>query len=315
MRQANKYLTDAAPWKLTAIAQRGGIVRTVLETLLVIAHLFLPFIPNASSRLIAALGYSQASASAVAASSSGAGLRLSSLALSPLACLSPGTPVANPGAPADAEDSFQVLFGRLAPHVPEATAASGGGSGGGNSGGGGGGGGGGGNVEPVARLDIRVGKIVRCEKHPDADALYLEHIDVGEAEPRTVISGLVNHVPLEEMQNRMVVVVCNLKPVKMRGIMSSGMVLCGSSEHHTKVEILDPPAGAKPGEHLMLEGFGIMKPSPEDALLKSKSQQDVWKLVAPHLKLVGGEATYNGKLLTTSAGPLSCKNLKDGTVG
>jgi hypothetical protein len=113
----------------------------------------------------------------------------------------------------------------------------------------------------------------------------------------------------------MVVVVCNLKPVKMRGIMSSGMVLCGSSEHHTKVEILDPPAGAKPGEHLMLEGFGIMKPGPEDALLKSKSQLDVWKLVAPHLKLVGGEATYNGKLLTTSAGPLSCKNLKDGTVG
>jgi methionine--tRNA ligase beta chain len=173
-----------------------------------------------------------------------------------------------------------------------------------------------GNVEPVTRLDIRVGKIVSCEKHPDADALYLEQIDVGEAEPRTVISGLANYVPLEEMQNRMVVVVCNLKPVKMRGIMSSGMVLCGSTEgEDRKVEILDPPAGAKPGEHLMLDGFGIMKPGPEDAVLKSKSQQDVWKLVAPDLKLVGGEATYNGKLFTTSAGPLSCKNLKDGTVG
>ena len=36
-----------------------------------------------------------------------------------------------------------------------------------------------GNVEPVTRLDIRVGKIVSCEKHPDADALYLEQIDVG----------------------------------------------------------------------------------------------------------------------------------------
>jgi aminoacyl tRNA synthase complex-interacting multifunctional protein 1 len=307
--QANKYLTDAAPWKLTATAQRGGIVRTVLETLLVIAHLFLPFIPNASSRLIAALGYSQASASASFSSSSSAALRLSSLALSPLACLSPGTPVANPAAPADAEDSFPVLFGRLAPRVPEATAASSG------SGGGGSGGGGGGNVDPVTRLDIRVGKIVRCEKHPDADALYLEQVDVGEAEPRTVISGLANLVPLEEMQNRMVVVVCNLKPVKMRGIMSSGMVLCGSSEDHTNVEILDPPASAKPGEHLVLEGFGIMKPGPEDAVLRSKSQQDVWKLVVPHLKLVDGEATYNGKLFTTSAGPLSCKNLKDGTVG
>eukprot|EP00961_Rhodomonas_salina_P065493 880730-Rhodomonas_salina.4 len=43
------------------------------------------------------------------------------------------------------------------------------------------------NVEPVTRLDIRVGKIVSCEKHPDADALYLEQIDVGEAEPRQVL--------------------------------------------------------------------------------------------------------------------------------
>jgi len=172
-----------------------------------------------------------------------------------------------------------------------------------------------GNVEPVTRLDIRVGKVISCEKHPDADALYLEQIDVGDPEPRTVISGLANFVPLEEMQGRMVAVVCNLKPAKMRGIMSAGMVLCGSNEDHTKVEILDPPAGAQAGEHLILDGFGIMKPGPEDAVLKSKSQQGVWKMVAPDLKLVDGEATYNGKLFTTSAGPLSCKNLNDGTVG
>lgn len=52
-------------------------------------------------------------------------------------------------------------------------------------------------------MDIRVGRIVSCEKHPDADALYVEHIDVGEAEgPRTIVSGLVKYVPLEEMQVR-----------------------------------------------------------------------------------------------------------------
>jgi len=101
----------------------------------------------------------------------------------------------------------------------------------------------------------------------------------------------------------------------MRGIMSSGMVLCGSNEEHSAVEILDPPADAQPGEHLMLDGFGIMKPDEADAVLKSKSQQGVWKMVAPDLKLVGGEATYNGKLFTTSAGPLTCKSLKEGTVG
>lgn len=52
----------------------------------------------------------------------------------------------------------------------------------------------------MARLDIRVGKIVKAEKHPKADALYVEEIDVGGGEIRTVVSGLVNFIPLEEMQ-------------------------------------------------------------------------------------------------------------------
>lgn len=78
------------------------------------------------------------------------------------------------------------------------------------------------------RLDIRVGKIIDVKMHPDADTLYVETIDLGEAEPRTVISGLAKFVPIEEMQNRLVAVLCNLKPAKMRGIESKGMVLCGS---------------------------------------------------------------------------------------
>ena len=52
----------------------------------------------------------------------------------------------------------------------------------------------------VAKLDIRVGLITKAEKHPDADSLYVEEIDVGEEAPRTVVSGLVRYIPLEEMQ-------------------------------------------------------------------------------------------------------------------
>ncbi|GAA6078606.1 aminoacyl tRNA synthase complex-interacting multifunctional protein 1a, partial [Tachysurus ichikawai] len=50
----------------------------------------------------------------------------------------------------------------------------------------------------VSRLDLRVGRIVTARKHPDADALYVEEVDVGEAALRTVVSGLVKHVPLEQ---------------------------------------------------------------------------------------------------------------------
>jgi methionyl-tRNA synthetase len=52
----------------------------------------------------------------------------------------------------------------------------------------------------ITRLDIRVGLIKKAEKHPDADSLYVEQIDVGEEQTRTVVSGLVKYIPLDEMQ-------------------------------------------------------------------------------------------------------------------
>lgn len=52
----------------------------------------------------------------------------------------------------------------------------------------------------VSRLDLRVGCIITAEKHPDADSLYVEQVDVGEPSPRTVVSGLVKHIPLEQVE-------------------------------------------------------------------------------------------------------------------
>lgn len=71
------------------------------------------------------------------------------------------------------------------------------------------------SVVDIRKLDLRIGKIVDINKHPDADTLYVEKIDCGEDNPRTVVSGLVNHVPMEEMKDRIVMVLCNLKPVKV----------------------------------------------------------------------------------------------------
>lgn len=52
----------------------------------------------------------------------------------------------------------------------------------------------------ISRVDIRIGLITKVQKHPDADSLYVEEIDVGESQYRTVVSGLVNYIPLKEMQ-------------------------------------------------------------------------------------------------------------------
>lgn len=56
-----------------------------------------------------------------------------------------------------------------------------------------------------------------------------------------------------QMQNRMAVMLCNLKPAKMRGVVSQAMVMCASSPD--KVEILDPPGGAVPGDRVTFQGF------------------------------------------------------------
>ncbi|GAA6002486.1 hypothetical protein JCM10207_001146 [Rhodosporidiobolus poonsookiae] len=111
-------------------------------------------------------------------------------------------------------------------------------------------------------VDLRVGRIVDVKVHPDADSLYVEKIDIGEAEPRTVVSGLVKYKTLEEMQNKTLITVCNLKPVAMRGVKSFAMVLCATSSDGKDggVEFVDPPAGSQPGDRVYFEGFADKQP-------------------------------------------------------
>ncbi|XP_078388077.1 aminoacyl tRNA synthase complex-interacting multifunctional protein 1a isoform X1 [Cetorhinus maximus] len=139
----------------------------------------------------------------------------------------------------------------------------------------------------VSRLDLRIGRIITVKKHPDADSLYVEEIDVGEEIPRTVVSGLVKHVPIEEMQNRLAVILCNLKPAKMRGVVSQAMVMCASSPE--KVEILDPPSDAVPGDRVTFEVY----PGEPDKELNPKKK--IWDQIQPDLSTNAEYvATYKG---------------------
>lgn len=161
------------------------------------------------------------------------------------------------------------------------------------------------------RVDFRVGKIVECEKHPEADSLYVEKIDLGEPTgPRTIVSGLVKFVPLDQMLNRLVVVVANLKPAKLKGIMSAGMVLAASNADHTQVEILDPPAGAVPGERVTFAGVT----GEPDAQLNPKKK--IFEEVKPHLHTNAEKvAQYKELTFTTSAGPCTVATLANATLG
>ncbi|MED6179918.1 hypothetical protein PIB30_005376 [Stylosanthes scabra] len=161
----------------------------------------------------------------------------------------------------------------------------------------------------ITRLDIRVGLIKKAQKHPDADSLYVEEIDVGEEQPRTVVSGLVKYIPLEEMQNRKVCVLCNLKPATMRGIKSQAMVLAASNSDHTKVELVEPPSSANVGERVTFPGFE----GDPDELLNPKKK--VWETLQVDLQSNGElVACYKDVPLTTSAGVCKVSSIQNGSI-
>jgi aminoacyl tRNA synthase complex-interacting multifunctional protein 1 len=163
-------------------------------------------------------------------------------------------------------------------------------------------------------LDIRVGKIVSVEAHPDADSLFVEQIDLGEAEgPRTIVSGLKQYVALEDLQGRSVLVLANLKPRNMRGIKSNGMLLCASNAEHTVVEPLNPPEGAAVGDRVY---FGEDGAAQGDAALPNQLQKKkYWEACQPLLATNGERvAQFEGKTMMTVAGTVTVNTLANASI-
>ncbi|KAL0003537.1 hypothetical protein SO802_017318 [Lithocarpus litseifolius] len=150
----------------------------------------------------------------------------------------------------------------------------------------------------VSLLNIQVGLIHKAWKHPSADSLLVEEIDVGDAKPRQVVSGLAKFCNPDDLKNRRVVLITNVKPGKLRDVMSEGLVLCASNEDHTIVEPLLPPEGAKIGECISFSGIDG---KPEDVLNPKKKQLEK---ITPHLFTDDkGVATFKGIPFMTCGGP------------
>ncbi len=190
-------------------------------------------------------------------------------------------------------------------------------------------------------IDLRVGHILKAEAHPNADSLYVSTIACGDPAGtdntseyegqvvRIVCSGLKGLVPLEEMQGRKIVAVCNLKPVTMRGIKSAAMVLAASSrskegeagDHEGLVELVNPPQGATAGERVFFEGW---EGEPERLLNPKKK---VWEMCQVGFmttedcgirfdarKVEQLEGKSGEGMLRTKAGLCTVKSLKAATV-
>ena len=84
-------------------------------------------------------------------------------------------------------------------------------------------------IDDFMKVEIKVGQIKECKQHPKADRLLVSQIDLG-SEVRQIVSGIAEHYQPEQLVGRKVLVVTNLKPVKLRGELSEGMVLAASND-------------------------------------------------------------------------------------
>lgn len=150
---------------------------------------------------------------------------------------------------------------------------------------------------PISRIDLRVGKITKIEKHPNASRLYVESVNLGEegGEERTVVSGLVDHCTMEDLEGRLCLFVCNLKPASLCKIMSSGMLLVakergGEGDENLKLEpLIIEKDLVKPGDRVEIEGITFCP----DERISSKSG-NVWELARNQLEVIDGVVYWMG---------------------
>lgn len=97
-------------------------------------------------------------------------------------------------------------------------------------------------IDDFGKLDLRVAQVISAEKHPKADKLLVLQLQVG-PEVRQVVSGIAAHYTPQDLVGQKVILVANLKPVQLRGVLSQGMILAASDATGLKLAAADMPTG------------------------------------------------------------------------
>ncbi len=159
------------------------------------------------------------------------------------------------------------------------------------------------------RVVLKVAKIIKVEQHPGGSLLYILTLDCGDEEPRQIVSSIVPFYKADDLQDKHIVVVYNLKPANFRGVRSNGMLLAASeseNEEHETCEVLFAPEFAV-GTQLEPEG---LEP-PQEKLCYVKSDKFFsFPLVTRDgfVELEGRKIGADGKYLTATV-------YKNGIVG
>ncbi|HLC19332.1 MAG TPA: methionine--tRNA ligase [Candidatus Nanoarchaeia archaeon] len=148
-------------------------------------------------------------------------------------------------------------------------------------------------------LDLRVGKVVSVEHHSNAEQLYIVQLDMGN-ERRQLVAGLRKYYTPEQLEGKHVVVCTNLKPAKIRGVTSQGMML--AADDAERVVVLEA-AQTTPGEKVTMHGFENGR--------KQVTIEDFGKL---GLRVVDGKVVWNKAHLHTPVEDIVVNGVENGAM-
>lgn len=161
--------------------------------------------------------------------------------------------------------------------------------------------------------DLRVGQVEKVSCHPEADGLFHMIVAIGKHESRSVCAGLRKFMSSEQLQGRKVVLICNLKPRKLRGVESEAMCLAGSAQNsQNEKEVVVPltvPANTPIGSFIHAQGLGGERAVVPGKKLSGK----VWDRVVSLLSVVDGNASYSGCPMRAEGSMVTCPGLPNGS--
>ena len=202
LRRCNKYIDETEPWKLakdTANRQElNKVLYNLLEAIRFAAVLLSPFMPETSQKVLDQLNTEKRDYDSIQS----------------FGQLEDNHKIASDVKPLFARLNAEEVLARIhadldkpaVKHKDEVT------------------------IEDFEKLEIKVGRIISCEKHPSADKLLVFKLDFGNEE-RQIVSGIAKWYKPEELVGKKVAAIVNLKPVKLRGVESQGMILSAEDEN------------------------------------------------------------------------------------
>ena len=213
LREINRYLEDTAPWKLmkTDKARGGAVLYNAAEALRLSAVHLYPVMPEKIASLLEVMGTSIEA-------------RLNEPDWFEWGHNKPGTKLGKTDGlfpRIEVKEPVEVETEKL-DLKPEIS------------------------FEDFGKMDIRVAKIIKAEKHPNADKLLKLQVDLG-AEQRQVIAGIAEHYAPDDLVGKSVSIIANLKPAKIRGEVSQGMILAADDGTNVSplIPLKDVDAGSK----------------------------------------------------------------------